>query len=64
MEYGVYGDLINTYPKPYSIYLRGTIIVTGPNTGVGSTAVFLLFREVPYISKFPGISGIAVIQAI
>ena len=24
MEYGVYGDLI-IYPKPYSIYLRGTI---------------------------------------
>ena len=22
---GVYGDLILTYPKPYSIYLRGTI---------------------------------------
>ena len=25
MEYGVYGDLIMLYPKPYSIYLRGTI---------------------------------------
>ena len=25
MEYGVYGDLIIIYPKPYSIYLRGTI---------------------------------------
>ena len=28
MEYGVYGDLIVIYPKPYSIYLRGTIIRT------------------------------------
>ena len=26
IEYGVYGDLlIIVYPKPYSIYLRGTI---------------------------------------
>ena len=25
MGYTVYGDLIITYPKPYSIYLRGTI---------------------------------------
>ena len=24
-EYGVYGDLIAIYPKPDSIYLRGTI---------------------------------------
>ena len=27
IEYGVYGDLIIIYPKPYSIYLRGTIIL-------------------------------------
>ena len=26
VEHGVYGDLILTYPKPYSIYLRGTIL--------------------------------------
>ena len=25
IEYGVCGDLIPRYPKPYSIYLRGTI---------------------------------------
>ena len=25
IEYGVYGDLIEIYPKPCSIYLRGTI---------------------------------------
>ena len=25
IENGVYGDLIIIYPKPYSIYLRGTI---------------------------------------
>ena len=25
---GVYGDLIIIYPKPYSIYLRGTIRFT------------------------------------
>ena len=29
MDYGVYGDLIIIYPKPYSIYLRGTIGVEG-----------------------------------
>ena len=27
IEYGVYGDLIVIYPKPYSIYLRGTVRV-------------------------------------
>ena len=27
IEYGVYGDLIIMYPKPYSIYLRGTILL-------------------------------------
>ena len=37
IEYGVYGDLITTYPKPYSIYLRGTIVLgsvqmDAPNT--------------------------------
>ena len=26
IEYGVYGDLIIKYPKPYSIYLRGNIV--------------------------------------
>ena len=26
IEYGVYGDLIIIYTKPYSIYLSGTII--------------------------------------
>ena len=25
VEYGVYGDLFIRCPKPYSIYLRGTI---------------------------------------
>ena len=25
IEYGVFGDLIVIYPKPYSIYLRATI---------------------------------------
>ena len=24
IEYGVYGDLIATYPKPHSMYVRGT----------------------------------------
>ena len=33
METGVYGDLIMIYPKPYSIYLRGTrgLAATPPN---------------------------------
>ena len=26
-EYGVYGDLTKIYPMPYSIYLRGTILL-------------------------------------
>ena len=25
IEYGVYGDLTTIYPKPYSIYLNGTM---------------------------------------
>ena len=25
IEYGVYGDLIIIFPKPYSVYLRGNI---------------------------------------
>ena len=29
IEYGVDGDLIRTYPKPHSIYLRGTIRLPG-----------------------------------
>ena len=33
MKYAVYGDLIRIYPKPYSIYLRGTIGFEG----LGST---------------------------
>ena len=38
IEYGVYGDLIIIYPKPYSIYLRGTIGVRGSgNWGLGIT---------------------------
>ena len=27
IEYWVYGDLIIVYPKPYSIYLRGTTTI-------------------------------------
>ena len=27
IEYGVYRDLITIYSKPYSIYLRGTIVL-------------------------------------
>ena len=37
IEYGVYGDLIRIYPKPHSIYLRGTIDgvrVEGPRVEV------------------------------
>ena len=34
---GVYGDLIIIYPKPYSVYLRGTI-----GTGVGEKCGLLL----------------------
>ena len=26
IEYGIYGETIKTYPKPYSIYLGGTIV--------------------------------------
>ena len=34
LEYGVYGDLIIIYPKPYSIYLRGAIAVEESYGGV------------------------------
>ena len=30
IEYGVYGDLIIIYLKPYSIYLRGTLPLSTP----------------------------------
>ena len=37
-EYGAYGDLIITYPKLYSIYLRGTRVLTNMMVwGLGST---------------------------
>ena len=26
MDYGLYGDFCITYPKPYSIYLRGIMV--------------------------------------
>ena len=29
IECGVYGDLLIIHQKPYSIYLRGTILLTG-----------------------------------
>ena len=32
IEYGLYGDLVKTYPKSYSIYLRGTIDSLTPKT--------------------------------
>ena len=38
IEYGVYGDLIIIYPKPYSIYLRRTIIVSEVSTPNASTS--------------------------
>ena len=38
MKYGVYGNLILIYPKPYSIYLRGTISVQGPLARQGGFA--------------------------
>ena len=28
--FGVFGDLIIIYPKPYSVYLRGTILILKP----------------------------------
>ena len=41
IEYGVYGDLLKMYPKPYSIYLRGTIASAGHLEGVRSIRRFL-----------------------
>ena len=40
IEYMVYRDLITIYPKPYSIYLRGTIL-----RHVGSIAVLGMWNE-------------------
>ena len=36
IEYGIYGDLSRTYPKPYSIYLRGSIILRAVKTSPGA----------------------------
>ena len=35
VECGVYGDLIMIYPKPYSIYLRGTVGLRVLSLGLG-----------------------------
>ena len=43
IEYGVYGDLIMIYPKPYSIYLRGAINPQPePVSGRGTVAKILM----------------------
>ena len=34
--YGVYGDLMIMYPKPYSIYLRGTVVFQSLGSRVAS----------------------------
>ena len=43
MEYGVYRDLIIMYPKPYFIYLRGTILA--------HQAVSLLLVSLPLLAE-------------
>ena len=42
IEYGIHGDLIIIYPKPYSIDLRGTLYHNGniQYLGVGGFTVF------------------------
>ena len=40
IEYGVNGDLIMTYPKPYLIYLRGTI---NPSHSLAASSDWLSF---------------------
>ena len=47
IEYGVYGDLINIYPKPYSISLRGTICLFGELGGSPADSS----GEVSYLQK-------------
>ena len=53
MEYGVYGDLILIYPKPYFIYLRGIIGFRG-----WGSSVELADRE-RFVEQSSGISWIA-----
>ena len=43
IEYGVYGALLITHPQPYSIYLRGTIVV-------GITLAPKVCRRMPSLS--------------
>ena len=54
-QYGVYGDLIMIYSKPYSFYLRGTISTrkTGPTSDPASVAIhceLALTRAIPHRS--------------
>ena len=47
IECGVCGNLIIIYPKPYSIYLRGTIYRDVERFGILSLGAFIEFRESP-----------------
>ena len=51
MGYMIYEDLIVIYPKPYSIYLRGTII-----SGQTSSRVWCLTLTLE-IASMPGENG-------
>ena len=65
IEYGVYGDLIIRYPKPYSIYLRGTLcwpssvlVIIGPTfhlhvTQAQKCKISANFARSPTSSLFP-----------
>ena len=64
IEYGVYGDLIIVYPKPYSVYLRGTI-TAWLSASRGAASLFMQvassgisWKSFPKVGKTPGIFNI------
>ena len=61
--FSVYGDLIIVYPKPYSIYLRGTIILRRPLAAASST-VRLRFEDAAPGRWIAGVLQAAMIQVI
>ena len=53
LEYGVYGDLIIIYPKPYSTYMKGTIgLYKGPSFLESPISFLNCFRELYFVVPF------------
>ena len=54
IECGVYGDLVIIYPKPYSIYLRGTIAPCAEQSARAIPSPQEIFPELPCLVGYEG----------